>query len=216
MKLQPDEDDLEYAWHQRETLAAQLEFIEALPDDALNMLAVSSIWPPELNRSAITEAAIAHPGLSIISAIDIYSRSGAYNLGDLELRGEQPDRLMATEEDIALVQTLRDKINAMEFADKVYPYQHFSCMLKSFVRDNSAEKFGSYAVGPHVISYVVDAMEADKQASDKMRYDFGEGPVKSDEALQSVLTALEDPDERDILTRTGRAAIWVRKKFGLS
>lgn len=213
MRLQPDEDP-EYAWSLRETPAARLEFIETLPDEHLNTFVVGGFWPKEADGLDIMKAVIAHPGLSMISAMAIYCCSNALSLGQEEARSNRPEWLEGMDEEIEVLQSLRDKLNAMAFADRIYPYQHFSSMVKWVVRENGPETFGSYALDPQVVSYVENAMQEVEKASDATRYDSGEEPMKSDESLQSLLTAMEDSDDRDKLTRIGRAAIWLRKQLG--
>ena len=204
MRFQPEDEDVDFAWNSRETHSARMEFLETLPDDALNCLVESNFWPHFPEKVQLLQVVYSHPGLTMLTAMSHYAESPANYLGSGDDKLEGP-------EVVELLLGLRDKLNDFAFVDVVGKYQHFSSPLKVFLRDNSEQKYGRFALSPAVIQYGRDAMEGKQWESDRARYSVDGDTLTSKEMVKALLGAVEDPVSESSGTKLGRASTWLRK-----
>ena len=210
MKFQPEVEDLESAWNSRETHEARMEFLQTLPDDALNSLVGGDFWPHHEEKTELLSAAHAHPGLTMLSALMNYAASPASWIARCEREGK--DHHEPTEV-IDVILNLRDKLNDFAFVDHIEKYQHFSSPLKHLLKQDVEQIYGRFAVSPAVLQYARDAMTEYKTASDKVRYNVAGEALNNQEMVKALMGAIEDPARGEEASRLGRAAKWLRARF---
>jgi len=210
MKFQPELEDIGDAWSKRETHEARMEFLQTLPDNALNALVESNFWPFEAERVELMSVVYEHPGLSMLSAMNNYAGSPATYIGTCELNGTNHDE---PPEVVEFLLGVRDKLNDFAFLDFIDKYQHFSGPLEILLRDNSEEKYGRFALSPGVVQYGRDAIEKQNEASEKKRYNVGGETLSNQEMLHALRGAIEDPVASEQNTKIGRAGRWLRNQL---
>ncbi len=210
MRFQPELEDIGDAWSKRETHEARMEFLQTLPDDALNSLVESNFWPFQAERVELMSVVYEHPGLTMLSAMNNYAGSPATHIGVCELQGtahREPPEV------VEFLLAVRDKLNNFAFVDAIDRYQHFCGPLKILLRDNAEKKYGRFALSPAVVQYGRDAIEERKQASEKARYNVDGEVLDAKEMVQAMLGAIEDPVASEQSTKIGRAGRWLRHQL---